>query len=48
MASQVRGHHEDWFDAVLDRKQAGSNFDHGGPLAELALLSPPLRAGWML
>ena len=35
---RVRGHHEDWLDAIRNGKQAGSNFDYGGPLAELALL----------
>jgi hypothetical protein len=33
------GHHADWVRAVKDRTHiAGSNFDYGGPLTELALL----------
>jgi len=35
---RVRGHHADWLDAVRKGKQAGSNFEYGGPLTELALL----------
>jgi len=35
---RVRGHHQDWLQAIRDGRQAGSNFDYGGPLAELALL----------
>ena len=35
---RVRGHHADWLDAIRNGKQAGSNFDYGGPLTELALL----------
>lgn len=36
--SRVRGHHQDWLDSVKSGRQAGSNFDYGGPLTELALL----------
>lgn len=36
--SRVRGHHEDWLNAVKNNSQAGSNFDYGGPLTELALM----------
>ena len=32
------GHYQDWTDAIRAGKQAGSNFDYGGPLTELALL----------
>jgi len=35
---RVRGHHADWLDAIKKGKQAGSNFDYGGPLTELARL----------
>lgn len=35
---RVKGHHQDWLRAVKSNKQAGSNFDYGGPLTELALL----------
>jgi hypothetical protein len=35
---RVAGHHEDWLRAIRQGGQAGSNFDYGGPLTELALL----------
>jgi predicted dehydrogenase len=35
---RVKGHHEDWLDAVKNNTQASSNFDYGGPLTEIALL----------
>ena len=35
---RVRGHFEDWLDAVKNGRQAGSNFDYGGPLTEIAQL----------
>ena len=35
---RVRGHHQDWLNAIRNGKQAGSNFDYGAPLTELALL----------
>jgi len=35
---RVRGHHQDWLDAIRKGTQAGSNFDYGAPLTELALL----------
>ena len=35
---RVRGHHNDWLNAIKNGKQAGSNFDYGGPLTELARL----------
>ena len=35
---RVRGHHNDWLDSIKNGKQAGSNFDYGGPLTELARL----------
>jgi predicted dehydrogenase len=35
---RVKGHHEDWLNAIKIGGQAGSNFDYGGPLTELARL----------
>jgi predicted dehydrogenase len=35
---RVKGHHEDWLEAVKNNRPAGSNFDYGGPLTELAQL----------
>ncbi len=35
---RVKSHHEDWTDAIRQGRPAGSNFDYGGPLTELALL----------
>jgi predicted dehydrogenase len=35
---RVRGHHNDWLQAIKNNKQAGSNYDYGGPLTELAQL----------
>jgi hypothetical protein len=35
---RVKDHHGDWVRAVREGKAAGSNFDYGGPLTELALL----------
>jgi predicted dehydrogenase len=35
---RVKGHHEDWLKAIRTGGRAGSNFDYGGPLTELALL----------
>jgi len=35
---RVRGHHNDWLNAIKTDGQAGSNFDYGGPLTELARL----------
>jgi predicted dehydrogenase len=35
---RVRNHHQDWLDAIKEGRQAGSNFDYGGPLTEIALL----------
>ena len=35
---RVRGHHQDWLNAIKTGGQAGSNFDYGGPLTELARL----------
>ncbi|MDP8245480.1 MAG: Gfo/Idh/MocA family oxidoreductase [Candidatus Hinthialibacter antarcticus] len=32
------GHHEEWLRACKSGEQAGSNFEYGGPLSELALL----------
>ena len=36
--ARVRSHHHDWLTAIKNNKQAGSNFDYGGPLTEIALL----------
>ena len=35
---RVVGHHDDWVQAVKKGQPAGSHFDYGGPLTELALL----------
>lgn len=36
---RIKGrHHKDWLDAIRANKPAGSNFDYGGPLVEIALL----------
>lgn len=35
---RTRGHHNDWLQAVKNGTKPGSNFDYGGPLAELAVL----------
>jgi predicted dehydrogenase len=35
---RVKGHHWDWAEAIRTGRQAGSNFDYGGPLTQLALL----------
>lgn len=35
---RVKGHHWDWAEAIRTGRQAGSNFDYGGPLTEVALL----------
>jgi uncharacterized protein YciI len=35
---RVKEHHQDWLEAIKDKKQAGSNFDYGGPLTEIAQL----------
>jgi hypothetical protein len=35
---RVKGHHQDWLNAIKTGGQAGSNFDYGGPLTELARL----------
>ena len=49
---RVPGHHEDWLLAIREGRQAGSNFDYGGSLTELALLGaiavrfPGVELGW--
>jgi hypothetical protein len=49
---RVAGHHEDWVEAVKKGRPAGSNFDYGGPLTELALLGviatrlPGMKLDW--
>jgi len=35
---RVKGHHWDWLEAIRTGRQAGSNFDYGGPLTQSALL----------
>ncbi len=35
---RVPGHNQDWLIAIREGRQAGSNFDYGGSLAELGLL----------
>jgi predicted dehydrogenase len=35
---RVRGHHQDWLQAIKNDGKPGSNFDYGGPLTELARL----------
>ena len=35
---RVKSHHGDWLDAIKNGTKAGSNFDYGGPLTEIALL----------
>lgn len=35
---RVKGHAWDWIEAIRTGRQAGSNFDYGGPLTEIALL----------
>ena len=49
---RVRGHMEDWLDSIRAGKPAGSHFEYGGPLTELARLgiiaelSPNTRLEW--
>lgn len=35
---RVAGHYQDWIEAIRKGTKAGSNFDYGGPLSEIALL----------
>jgi hypothetical protein len=35
---RTKGHHNDWLESVKNKRPAGSNFDYGGPLTELARL----------
>ena len=35
---RVKGHAWDWIDAIRNGRKAGSNFDYGGPLTQVALL----------
>jgi len=35
---RVKGHHWDWLEAIRTGREAGSNFDYGGPLTQAALL----------
>ena len=36
--TRVKGHAWDWVEAIRTGRQAGSNFDYGGPLTQVALL----------
>ncbi len=36
--TRIKGHAWDWADAIRTGRQAGSNFDYGGPLTQVALL----------
>jgi predicted dehydrogenase len=36
--ARVPGHHQDWLMAIREGRQAGSNFDYGGPLTEIGLI----------
>jgi hypothetical protein len=36
--ARVKGHAWDWAEAIRTGRQAGSNFDYGGPLSQVALL----------
>jgi predicted dehydrogenase len=35
---RVRGHHQDWLEAIRKGGQSGSDFSYGGPLTEVAML----------
>ncbi|HIG26893.1 MAG TPA: Gfo/Idh/MocA family oxidoreductase [Verrucomicrobiales bacterium] len=35
---RVKNHHADWLEAIKENRQAGSNFDFGGPLTQVGLL----------
>ncbi len=35
---RVKGHGWDWIEAIRTERQAGSNFDYGGPLSQIGLL----------
>jgi hypothetical protein len=35
---RVKGHAWDWIEAIRTGRPAGSNFDYGGPLTQVALL----------
>jgi len=49
---RVPGHHQDWLIAMREGRQAGSDFDYGGSLTELALLGaiaikyPGMKLKW--
>jgi predicted dehydrogenase len=49
---RTKAHHQDWLNAIRTGKPAGSNFDYGGPLSELAMLGiiamrlPEARLEW--
>jgi predicted dehydrogenase len=35
---RVKGHHQDWVEAIRNGTKAGSDFSYGGPLTEIAML----------
>jgi hypothetical protein len=35
---RVKGHQDDWIEAIRQGRKAGSDFSYGGPLTEIALL----------
>src|SRR5689334_7950283 len=35
---RVKSHHQDWINAIRNGKKAGSDFNYGGPLTEIALV----------
>jgi predicted dehydrogenase len=35
---RVKGHHQDWVQAIREGRKAGSDFSYGGPLTEIAML----------
>jgi hypothetical protein len=35
---RVKNHHWDWLEAIRNGREAGSNFDYGGRLTQIALL----------
>src|SRR5437764_1263494 len=36
--ARVKNHHYDWLEAIKSGRQAGSNFEYGGRLTQIALL----------
>ncbi len=35
---RVKGHHDDWLQAIREGRKAGSDFSYGGPLTEIAMV----------